>query len=97
MRTGVDLDHLHPLCSANVTTTCLPLAFDGNLLQIMPWPTFQNLNDHDIRSIYEYLSAIPCIEGPTRSKRPAQRLSVKPSDELAGLDPRPSCMYGGGS
>ena len=64
MRTGVDLDHLHPPCLATVTTNCLPPPFDGDLLQIMPWPTFQALTDHDIRAIYEYLSAIPCIEGP---------------------------------
>jgi hypothetical protein len=55
MRTGVDLDHLHPN---------LPFPFDGSLLQIMPWPTFQNMTDHDLRAIYEYLSAIPCIAGP---------------------------------
>jgi len=30
----------------------------------MPWPTFQSMTDHDLRAIYEYLSAIPCIEGP---------------------------------
>jgi hypothetical protein len=29
------------------------------LLQIMPWPTFRKMNDHDLRAIYEYLSAIP--------------------------------------
>jgi hypothetical protein len=55
LRTGVDLDHLHPN---------LPSPFDGSLLQIMPWPTFQNMTDHDLRAIYEYLSAIPCIAGP---------------------------------
>jgi hypothetical protein len=55
LRTGVDFDHLHPN---------LPPPFDGSLLQIMPWPTFQNMTDHDLRAIYEYLSAIPCIEGP---------------------------------
>ena len=27
----------------------------------MPWPNFQDLTDYDIRAIYEYLSAIPCI------------------------------------
>jgi cytochrome c553 len=64
MKTGVDLDHLHPACSATVTTNCLTPPFDGNLLQIMPWPTFQHLTDYDIRAIYEYLSAIPCVEGP---------------------------------
>ena len=34
----------------------------------MPWPAFQDMTDHDIRAIYEYLSAIPCaipcVEGP---------------------------------
>jgi hypothetical protein len=64
LRTGVDLDHLHPTCSATVTTNCIPAPFDGNLLQIMPWPTFANLTDHDLSAIYEYLSAVPCIEGP---------------------------------
>jgi len=64
IRTGVDLDHVHPPCSATITTGCLPAPFDGNRLQIMPWPNFQNLTDHELRAIYEYLSAIPCIEGP---------------------------------
>jgi hypothetical protein len=64
MRTGVDLDHLHPNCSASVTTDCFTPPFDGNLLQVMPWPNFQHLSDHDLRAIYEYLKAVPCIEGP---------------------------------
>ena len=64
MRTGVDFDHLHPTCSATITTNCLPPPFDGSLLQVMPWPTFQNMTDHDLRAIYEYLSSIPCIAGP---------------------------------
>jgi len=64
IRTGVDLDHLHPPCSATLTDNCLPPPFDGNLLQIMPWPAIQNMTDYDIRAIYEYLSAVPCIEGP---------------------------------
>ena len=57
MRTGADLDHLHPNCSATVTTNCVPAPFRGDLLQIMPWDEFQNMTEHD-------LSAIPCIEGP---------------------------------
>jgi hypothetical protein len=66
MRTGVDLDHLHPACSATITTNCFPAnpPFDGDLLQVMPWPIYKNMTDHDLRAIYEYLSAIPCIEGP---------------------------------
>jgi mono/diheme cytochrome c family protein len=31
----------------------------GQLLQVMPWPTFQTLTDRDLRAIYEYLRAIP--------------------------------------
>jgi len=66
MRTGVDFDHAHPTCApgAPVNLGCVPFPFNGNLLQIMPWPTFQSMTDYDLRAIYEYLSAIPCIEGP---------------------------------
>jgi hypothetical protein len=49
IRTGVDPDHAHPQF--------------GPLLQVMPWPTFHNMTDRDIRAIYEYLSTIPCLEG----------------------------------
>ena len=31
----------------------------GPLLQVMPWPTFRKMTDHDLRAIYEYLRAIP--------------------------------------
>lgn len=65
LRTGIDLDHLHPTCtSGTFTSDCVPPPFDGNLLQIMIWPTLQNMSDHEIEAIYEYLSAIPCIAGP---------------------------------
>lgn len=68
LRTGKDFDHLHPTCSATVSTNCFPTnapfpPFDGDLLQVMPWPNLQELTDHDIRAIYEYLKAIPCIQG----------------------------------
>ena len=45
IRTGVDLDHLHPQISP--------------LLQVMPWPTYQDMSDQDLKAIYEYLSVIP--------------------------------------
>ena len=32
------------------------------ILQVMPWPVFQDMNDHDIRAIYEYLRSIPSID-----------------------------------
>jgi hypothetical protein len=64
IRTGKDFDHLHPQCTGMPTSSCMPPPFDGSLLQIMPWPIYQHMTDHDLRAIYEYLSAIPCIAGP---------------------------------
>ena len=55
IRTGTDPDQLHLDLSA---------PFHGDLLQVMPWPAYQNLTDRDLRAIYEYLSAIPCVAGP---------------------------------
>ena len=51
MRTGEDLDKLHPQM--------------GPLLQVMPWPGFQIMTDRDLEAIYEYLSAIPPVAKPT--------------------------------
>jgi hypothetical protein len=64
MRTGVDLDKLHPTCTGAPNSGCVPPPFDGSLLQIMPWAVYQNMTDGDLRAIYEYLSAIPCVAGP---------------------------------
>jgi hypothetical protein len=36
----------------------------------MPWPIFHNMTDHQIEAIYQYLSAIPCIDN-TFSTPPA--------------------------
>ncbi|MEP7305125.1 MAG: hypothetical protein ABJA98_06370 [Acidobacteriota bacterium] len=56
MRHGIDFDKLHPQF--------------GPLLQVMPWPAFQDMDEHHLRAIYEYLTsippALPCqIVGPT--------------------------------
>jgi len=69
MRTGVDPDNLHPNCT-NISpnpspANCIPAPVDGSRLQVMPWPVFHNMTDHQLDAIYEYLSAVPCIEGPT--------------------------------
>jgi hypothetical protein len=45
MRHGTDFDHAHPQM--------------GPLLQVMPWPVFQDMTDRDLRAIYEYLRTIP--------------------------------------
>jgi hypothetical protein len=31
----------------------------GRLLQVMPWPVYQDMLDRDLKAIYEYLRAIP--------------------------------------
>lgn len=63
LRTGEDFDHVHPNCPGGVTDgKCLLPPFNGDVLQVMPWPVHQNMKEQDIRAIYEYLSAIPCID-----------------------------------
>ena len=39
---------------------------DNDLLQVMPWPVFRKMSDRELKAIYEYLSAIPCIGTPER-------------------------------
>jgi hypothetical protein len=63
LRTGKDFDHAHPTCTGAPNPGCVPKPFDGELLQIMPWPIQKNMTDHEIRAIYEYLKAVPCIQG----------------------------------
>lgn len=54
MQHGTDFDHAHPQISP--------------LLQVMPWPTFQDMTERDLLAIYEYLSALP----PASPMPPAQ-------------------------
>jgi hypothetical protein len=54
MRTGTDLRKLHPQISP--------------LLQVMPWPVYQDLNDKELDAIFAYLSSIPCVEGGPEEK-----------------------------
>jgi len=75
IRTGTDLDNLHPNCSATITTNCFPTTTynpdhipgllppftNGALLQVMPWPAYRHMSDHELLAIYTYLSAIPCL------------------------------------
>ena len=78
LRKGTDFVHLHPTCTSALPTptpaNCIPPPFPGSdigsLLQVMPWPVFHNMTDHQIEAIYEYLSAIPCIDN-TFSNPPA--------------------------
>lgn len=71
MRHGTDLDHIHPNCTAPGTpANCFLPPFNGDLLQVMRWPSFQNMTDHQLQAIYEYLSAIPCNPGPVIAGAP---------------------------
>jgi hypothetical protein len=42
----------------------------------MPWPVFHYMTDHQLEAIYEFLKAIPCIEGP---ESPADIAAVDPA------------------
>ena len=53
IRTGADLKNLPPFIPSQ----------SHDLLQVMPWPAFDDWTDRDLRAVYEYLSAIPCVEG----------------------------------
>lgn len=73
LRTGIDLDHIHPTCTSPTggpggtptPANCMPPPVNGAVLQTMPWPTFHNMTDDDIVDVYEYLSTIPCINNTT--------------------------------
>jgi hypothetical protein len=67
LRTGTDFDNIHPTCTSDTDPNialgiCIPPPVDGSKLQVMPWPLLHNMTDHQIEAIYEYLSAIPCID-----------------------------------
>lgn len=52
MRDGVDF----VACDPGNPPTCAPL------LQVMPWPYYHDLTDHELEAIYEFLLAIPHAE-----------------------------------
>jgi hypothetical protein len=49
MRSGIDPHAAHPQF--------------GPFLQVMAWPVYRNMTPLDMRAVYEYLRAIPCIDG----------------------------------
>jgi hypothetical protein len=60
MRTGKDLEHLPPHVPSEA----------NDLLQVMPWPVYGEMLDHDLRAVYEFLRAIPPIEsGSSKTTR----------------------------
>jgi hypothetical protein len=94
IRTGVDLRKLHPQISS--------------LLQVMPWPVYQDMTDPDLEAIFAYLSAIPCVEGgfeekPNRCRAADPTVAVaEPKNTTTaafqiGLDGTKSKASGGGT
>jgi hypothetical protein len=73
IKSGRDFDLVHPGCDTQTTTNCLTPPFNGSLLQVMPWASFQFMTDRQIIAIYNYLSSIPCLEGGPNE--PAHRCS----------------------
>jgi hypothetical protein len=47
LRTGKDLKNRHPQISP--------------LLQVMPWPVYQEMSNNELEAVYEYLRAIPTL------------------------------------
>jgi hypothetical protein len=72
MKTGVDPEKIHPAISP--------------LLQVMPWPTYQSMMDSELRAMYEYLSAIPCLEGGPNA--PSNRCTSRPTPPGITISPR---------
>ncbi|MGE3179199.1 MAG: cytochrome C [Vicinamibacterales bacterium] len=56
MRTGRDLKNRPPAVPSEAL----------DLLQVMPWPVYAHMNDRDLKAVYEYLRAIPCVGSATR-------------------------------
>jgi hypothetical protein len=63
MREGEDFDDVHPNCGSSNPPNCFKPPFNGDHLQVMRWPFFKDMTDHDLRAIYEYLKAVPCNPG----------------------------------
>jgi len=70
MRTGVDMDQRHPNCTGTPNSSCTPFPFDGSKLLIMRWPSFRHMTDRQLTAVYQYLSAIPCIQGADPNEPP---------------------------
>lgn len=56
MRRGTDFKQIPPHVPSD----------EGDLLQVMPWPVYEDMTNHDLGAIYEYLKAIPARPGYPR-------------------------------
>jgi len=82
-RSGHDFDGAHPACPTLGPEGCVANTpafppFDPSLLLVMPWPVYGNMSDDDLRAVYEYLSAIPCISDASTVGLPANLYQTCP-------------------
>ena len=54
LRTGLDVS-----CSNNPSNPICNIEPPVPVLQVMPWPTYHNMTDQNLKAIYAYLSALP--------------------------------------
>jgi len=69
IRTGKDFDHLHPTCTGTPNSGWRAVSISRDLRQNHAVARYQKHDDHDLRAIYEYLSAIPASRVPQRLAR----------------------------
>ncbi len=48
----------------NVIRTGADMDNPGQLLQVMPWPSYQNMTGRELNAIYAFLASIPSIANP---------------------------------
>jgi hypothetical protein len=74
LRTGVDLKGIEQP----------PVPAPTPILQVMPWPAYRHSTERFIEAIYEYLSAIPCLEGGPGVRRIGASRRVVPQAGRSG-------------
>ena len=90
MRQGTDFDHVHPSCTGPGTpANCLAAPFNGDLLQVMRWPFFRDMTDHELRAIYDPLQS---GQSDCRCALSAERLRITRSDKV---EPPTAATLGG--
>lgn len=60
---GLTLDQFVQVMRHGVDFKAPMFPGDPPLLQVMPWPEYTHTTTESLRSIYEYLSVVPCLEG----------------------------------
>lgn len=53
-------DKLHLNCGGAFTDNCYLPPVNGAVLQVMPWPIYRHMTDHQLTAIWTYLSTVPC-------------------------------------